>query len=493
MVRKKITNIGVVSLLVLLSYINPNVAFSKTSKLLLLVEKNKHILGRPIRAELYGVALKTKITDINLSKLSENFGVLADYSVSDTTDERWPNQSIQILKIKLYPRYIGKVIIPHLNVNNLRTKKREIEVSTGETGEPIISLSNNIPYERQQFILNVSIKSDDSTSRLSIREDFKINGFESTSLPFSRIKEKDGTYTNKIGWALTALKNGEQKIELPPLEYSVSGVLRKQFYLPHKVINIKPLPSYVPPTLPIGKITVQSQPPLTWLLQTDTLTYWKINIRGNVNNAYRLPAILRQIRSNSDFHFLPVNSKYLSEISTNNLLSVTNHIIPFKSLGSGYLKLPDLTIQYFDPNNGEIKDVTYESSRIFVLGLFWQLILSAFALYIIYILFYFIYIKAVKFKISLAKRTQALESLQEIKNTKQIKESMRLIAEAECWPENMTISQWGNNWKNKYQVNDSFDDLMQKISSYLYGLESNSDINKLGLQIYSLIKNKKRY
>ena len=492
MVRKKILNIGVVSLLVLLSYFNSSAALSETSKLFLSIEKSDYMLGRPIRAELYGVALKTKITDINLSKLNKYFGVVTDYSVNDTNDERWPNQSIQILKFKLYPRYTGKIIIPSLNTNDTKTKEREINVNIGETGKINISSSTKVPYVRQQFILNISIKSDDLSSHLSIREGYKINGFESTPLPFRRIKEKDGTYINKIGWALIALKSGEQKLELPPIEYSVSGVLRKQFYLPHNIINIKPLPSYVPPTLPIGEISLQSQPPYAWLIQSDTLAYWKIKIKGKVNNAYRLPAILRQIKSNSHFQFLPVNSKHLSEISNSNLLSVTNHTIPFKALSSGFLKLPDLTIQYFDPNKGEIKDVIYESSRIFVLGLFWQIILGTFVLYLIYISFDFIYRNAIKFKVSSEKRTQALESLQEIKNTTQIKDSMKLIAEAECWPKNMTISQWGINWKKKYKVNDSFDDLMQKTSSFFYSLETNSDINELGLQLYSLIKNRKR-
>ena len=493
MVRKKALNFVVVSLLVLLSYFNSSAVLSETSKLFLSIEKSDYILGRPIRAELYGIALKTKITDINLSKLNENFGMLTDYSVNNTSDGRWPNQSIQILKFKLYPRYIGKIIIPPLKVNNLKTKKREINVSIGDTGVPKTFSSTNNPYERQQFIFNISIKSDDSTSRLSISEGFEINGFENTLLPFKRIKEKNGTYTNNIGWALTALKSGEQKIELPPVEYSVSGVLRKQFYLPHNIINIKPLPSYVPPTLPIGKITLQSQPAHTWLMQTDTLAYWEINIRGEVNSAYRLPAILKQIRSNSHFHFLPVNSKHLSEISNNNLLSITNHTIPFKALSSGFLKLPDLTIQYFDPNKGGIKDVTYKSSRVFVLGLFWEITLGIFVFYLIYTLFIFTFKKAIKLKISIEKRAQALCNLQEIENALQIKESIKLIAEAECWPKNMTISQWGNSWKGKYKVNDGFDDLIQKTSSLFYSLETNNDINELGLQLYSLIKNRKRY
>ena len=492
MVKKQIIYIWFMSLIVLISYINPKVAYSQTSKLFLFIEKSDYMLGRPIRAEIYGVALKTKISDINLSKLNKNFGVLTDYSVNSTRDKRWPKQSVQILKFKLYPRYIGKLTLPQLNINDLKTKKRTIDVSIGETGEPIIFSSTNMPYERQKFIINISIKSDNATSRLSIRDDFNINGFESTTLPFSRIKEKDGTYTNKIGWALTALKNGEQKIELPPIEYSVSGVLRKQFYLPHKIINIKALPSYVPPTLPVGEITLQNHLPLTWLIQPDTLVYWNINIRGEVSNAYRLPAILRQLRSNSDFKFLPVSSKHSNEISSDNLLSVTNYTIPFKALSSGFLKLPKLTIQYFDPNTGEIKDTVYKSSRIFVLGLFWQVILITFVLYLIYNLLNIIYKKAIKLKISTQKRTKALGNLQEINNATQIKKSLQLIAEAECWPKNLTISQWGNYWEKKYQVNNGFNDLIQKISSFCYSLETNSDINELGLQLYNIIKNRKR-
>ena len=335
MVSKKIKKIGVVALLSLISYFNTNIAFPSTEKLFLFIEKSDFMLGRPIRVDLYGISLKTKITNIDLTKLDENFGVVTDYSINDTHDKRWPNQSVQILKLKLYPRHIGKITIPSLHASNIKTNEKEIDIGVGETSEPKIFLSAKNPYERQQFTLNISITSDNATSRLSIREDFKIKGFESTPLPFIRVKEKNGKYTNKIGWAITALKNGKQRIELPPVEYSVSGVLRKKFYLANNTINIRSLPSYVPPTLPIGEITVQSQPPSNWLIQTDSLAYWKINIKGKVNNSYRLPAILRQIKSNSQIQFLPVNSKHLSEISNSNLLSITNHTIPFKASSSG--------------------------------------------------------------------------------------------------------------------------------------------------------------
>ena len=46
-----------------------------------------------------------------------------------------------------------------------------------------------------------------------------------------------------------------------------------------------------------------------------------------------------------------------------------------------------------------------------------------------------------------------------------IRESIKLLTEAEYWPKNITVTQWGVYWKNKYQVKDSFDDFVKKLSS----------------------------
>ena len=101
-------------------------------------------------------------------------------------------------------------------------------------------------------------------------------------------------------------------------------------------------------------------------------------------------------------------------------------------------------------------------------------------------------INIIKLKISTDKRNQALQNLLETENISQLKKSIKLIAEAECWPRNMTVSQWGNSWKEKYTVNDRFDDLINKTSSLFYSSENNRNINELSLQLYKLIQNRKR-
>ena len=460
-----------------------------TPQLFLFTDKSESILGRPIRAELYGVSLNTKITNIKLNKLNDNFGVVIDYAINDTSDKRWPDKSIQTLKFKLYPRQTGDLVIPGLSINSAQSKKKIVHVKEGKTGSPKINYSTTAAYERQQIIAHITVTSPDSTSRLSIKDKTEIHGFESTPLTFKRTKNKNGTYLLQIGWALSAIKSGTLKLEFPPIDYSVSGVSRKQYYLPVKRINIKPLPSYLPPTIPIGKVTIKSQSVTTNILRTNSLSYWNIIINGAVNNAHKLPPVLRQIKSNKQIKFLPVNSKRYSNATESTLLSTATHSIPFKSLKSGFLTLPEVKIQYFDPEDGKLKTITHHSNNIFVLSVIWR---GVFGIAIILILFYITKIsfkKWQRYKYSRCKRAQAIQKLQD-NNIKGIRESIILLAEAEYWPKNITIRQWAKLWGNKYQVNKNFEEFITMLSDYFYAANSNHKSNELSLQLLNLVRNR---
>ena len=458
-------------------------------QLFLFTDKSESVLGRPIRAELYGVSLNTKIINIKLSPLNDDYGVVIDYAVNDTRDQRWPNKSIQILKLKLYPRQTGNLIIPSLSINSVQTQKKNIHISEGITGVPEIRFSTSSPYERQQIIAHITVTSPDPTSRLSIKDKTEIKGFESTPLAFKRTKNKSGSYLLQIGWALSAIQSGTFKLELPPIDYSVSGVSRKQYYLPHKMVNIKPLPSYLPPTIPVGKLTIKSQAAATNILQTNSLSYWNIMINGTLNSAYKLPPVLRQIKSNKHVTFLPPNSNRFTNTTDSTLLSTVNHSIPFKSLKSGFVKLPEIKIQYFDPEDGKLKKIIHHSTSVFVLSIIWR---SIFGIAIILILFYVArksYEKWLKHKYSQCKRTQAIQILED-NGINGIRESINLLAEAEYWPKNTTLSQWAKLWGNKYQVSNDFQDLILMLSAYFYSSNSNYKSSELKLQLLNLVRNR---
>ncbi len=462
------------------------------TQLILFIDKSESILGRPIRAELYGISLKTKITNVKLNPLNNDFGVVVDYVINDTSDKRWPGRSIQILKLKLYPRQIGNLTIPELSINSAQSQKKSIHVKQGKNSVPKVIFSTISPYERQQLIIHVIVTSTDSSARLSVKGDTDIAGFESSPLYFKRTKNTDGTYLLRIGWALSAIKSGVLNLELPPVTYSVSGVSRKQFYLPTKSLSVKALPSYLPPTIPVGKVTIKSESINTNILQTNSLSYWSISINGALNNAYNLPPVLRQIKTNKQVRFLPINSERTTKATDSTLFSAVNYSIPFKALQSGFLTLPKIEIQYFDPDDAKLKKIIHHSKDVFVLSVFWRGFLS---LTIIFISFY-IGRKTYEFWqrhiYSDNKREQAVEKLHDNKDIKETRESITLIAEAEYWPENITISQWANLWKNKYQVSNNFEEFISVLSADLYSSNSNTKTTELSKQLLNIVKNRKK-
>lgn len=463
----------------------------KSKKLILLIEKTESILGRPIRADLYGINLETKISDINLSVIEKNFGITIDYAINDTTDKRWPNKKVQVLKFKIYPRNTGTISIPKIKTENVSSKEKTIFVTSGKTSSPSITLQTNTPYEQQQFTTHINILSSEATSRLSINKSPVIDDFDILPLKFERRKNAKGLYELKIGWALTARKNGQLKIKLPPIEYSVSGVLRKKFYFPLLPINIKTLPSYLPPTIPIGKITIQSHLPQGGPLKSNSISYWEIKLSGNLSSSYKLPPILRQVKSNSQIDFLPVNSIHSSVVSANNLVSTVKHSIPFKPLQSGVLDLPKVQLQYFDPSTGKITTLTHGDDNIFVLSLFWKVIIILLIVVIFIYIFKLCRISWKKFRFSRIKREQALKLL-ENNNTDCINKALKLLIESEYWPKNITVNQWGEYWRSKYQVPHTFDEFTKSLSSCFYSATDSCDVNRLNLQLMSLINNKKR-
>jgi len=462
------------------------------TQLLLFIDKSESILGRPIRAELYGVSLKSKITEVKLNPLSNDFGVIVDYVINDTSDKRWPGKSVQILKLKLYPRNIGELTIPKLSINDAQSKKKTIHVKQGMNNAPKVTFSTISPYERQQLIIQVAITSPDSSARLSVKGETDIDGFENTVLNFKRSKNTDGTYLLQIGWALSAIKSGVLKLELPPVTYSISGVSRKQFYLPIETLEIKALPSYLPPTIPVGKVMIKSVSINRNILQANSLSYWNLSINGAHNNAYSLPPVLRQIKSNKQVKFLPVNSERNTNATDSTLFSTVNYSIPFKALQSGFVTLPKIEIQYFDPDDAKLKTITHQSEDVFVLSVFWRGLLS---LTIVFILFYIgrkTYEAWQRHIYSHNKRILAIEKLHGAKDIKGMRESIILIAEAECWPKNITISQWAKLWKNKYQVSNNFEEFISVLSADLYNSNSNTKTTELSKQLLNIVKNRKK-
>lgn len=267
--------------------------------------------------------------------------------------------------------------------------------------------------------------------------------------------------------------------------------MRKKFYLPLIPINIKALPSYLPPTIPVGKVHIQSSIPDKLWLRSNSINYWNIKLTGNINDSYNLPPVLRQIKNNSNIKFLPVTTTRTIRATVDNLKSQVTHSIPFKALSSGFLTLPQIKLQYYDPDNKKVIILTHKPRTIFVLSLFLEIILYLIAFSIVVFVLNLLYINTKKIVFSKMKVNQAILVLQD-NSVSCLRRAIKLLTESEFWPDNMTIKQWGERWKEKYQVNNGFDDFINGTSNSFYAESKNQQVKDLCVQLEQLINNKKR-
>jgi hypothetical protein len=70
--------------------------------------------------------------------------------------------------------------------------------------------------------------------------------------------------------------------------------------------------------------------------------------------------------------------------------------------------------------------------------------------------------------------------------------ALKLLARAEYWQENMSLTQWGNSWSKKYKIDATFNPLINDVSQASYSkTNSNKDnLDKLANEIIAIIENR---
>ncbi|HED17712.1 MAG TPA: hypothetical protein ENI64_12980, partial [Gammaproteobacteria bacterium] len=308
------------------------------------------------------------------------------------------------------------------------------------------------------------------------QEPFKIKGLD--IYPIKPTTERISTAASKqaklqAGWIMYPIADGSYEIKLPDIQYELNGVIRYSIPIPAFSVSVQALPAYVPPTLPVGKLTIE-QRYADRLINTNTLGYWKLTLKGDGIPAQWLPAVLRQIKSNDDIRYSPVTSERSNTAGVNGMQSQVLHTVPLKALSNGTLDLPALRVQYFDPADGRLKTLAIEKqNNIYALSYFWRIIVLLILGGLLYKslkwLKEFGHKKWLKRKLLM----QAMHQIGQARTVCEIRPALNLIALAENWPDNLSISAWYCLWNSKYRAQEDLDSLVANLSLACY---SNRDM-----------------
>ncbi|MDT8385031.1 MAG: hypothetical protein RRB22_11505 [Gammaproteobacteria bacterium] len=451
-------------------------------QLILELDKSELELGHHINARLYGVQLQEKLGKLELKNhapLQEHFAIDIVETSAALEDSRWPGQSIQRMLLKLYPRHSGELRLPALQFAGATSEAQTIRVTPGVTisragNTPIrreLRLSSTQPWERQQVHIEVSITSTDRFASLRAGQ-FELPGFEVFAVPASSEKlVRDGVDYSllRIGWIVFPLLAGEHTIELPPIEYRLSGRTLRTYFSPRQRLEVKALPAYIPPTMPVGRVEVSSTLHTEAPLSPAELSYWDVGLTASGVSPSWLPPILRQLNTRTDIQFFSHTAQPEVRISQGVLHSQVQYHIPFKPLSSGRLTLPTLGWQYFDPASGKIVSASHRPPTTLVIGLAGRIAIALLIGLLLIAAGRYFYKHLLAVHRARRLRRQALREIGRAEDFTALHQALRLFARAEGWPGNLTLTAWSRYWGLRYQRDDEFRDVLQQLSQACYG------------------------
>ena len=463
--------------------------------------------GRPVYLKIIAEGLKADLSLLQLDPLSAQFAIDSRDFESEIIQQNKEVQqqqnkekgsaaiTRQILRLKMYPRQTGKLLIPAFTLDKISSDEKELTIIDASNKGTNILLDSNLSstevWQREQILVSLTLSTAEEFATIK-PGDMPVDGIEITALPVKRLwteNENGGKSTITAGWSLLPLRPGSSEIKLPPIEYHLSGVVRRVFHLPKVKLKVRPLPSYLPPTIPVGKIDIHSSikaenSTSAGLLYTDDLAYWNISIESKSLTPYWLPPILRQIQSSDSIQFFPATSHRSMQPDNMGVHGRVNHTIPFKPLENGFTNLPSLKIQYFDPATGRLETLVHPAEKPFSAGIISRL-LAVLLLAVIILTLLIAIFRHLRKQIRYRKlHQQAMERIRLANTPRDVVTGLRLAGVAEGWPANLSLTDWLTRWKKKYQSDPELDQTLESLALLHYGHE-----NEMGSQENRLTTN----
>ena len=308
-----------------------------------------------------------------------------------------------------------------------------------------IQLEDAQVWQRERTTVTVEVQSTDRFATLEASLP-RIDGVDVQALPATNEAGTDGKRILRLTWQLAAHTPGKQTIRLPTIRYNLNGRDAAQWQPPVQTLDVQALPPYLPPTIPVGNVEIESHIEPSGVLQPGHLAYWHIRLHSDAVNTAQFPPILKQMRS-SGVELFP--AKVDKPASDGGQYRLEYHI-PFKPQSSGRLDLPTLQWHWFDPETARLEHRQYTPPRPWVLG--WVIRTVLILLVSLLLLGAVLSVgKRAKQRWQQWRTTQHVwQAVQGSSDPQTVRQAMRDCALAHTWPDNFSTRQWLTYWEQRY-------------------------------------------
>ncbi|WP_455202939.1 hypothetical protein, partial [Kaarinaea lacus] len=314
----------------------------------------------------------------------------------------------------------------------------------------------------------------------------RIDGVDVIALEPSRKWLENGDTRESIlqvTWLMFPTFAGEREIDLSALLYSLHGRVQRQFFLPKVRLSVKPLPPYIPPSMPVGAVELSSARHAGGVLFIDKPFQWQVHLSSKDLPPQWLPAVLKQMASNEQMKLLAVESQRNMQPNTDGVHGQVVHQLQYKPLQSGVMQLPSLRVQYFDPDSARIVTIQPPVETLFVVNKMVMILVLVIVLILSLFSLIALYKKITSIVVRQNLKKLALQRAQSAADIWGLRDAFKSYAKAMGWPDNESLSSWRNRWKTQYGLSTDFDKTVTNISAACYGSAQELDIDATRLAV----------
>ncbi|MDH5180833.1 MAG: hypothetical protein OEZ39_12830 [Gammaproteobacteria bacterium] len=408
--------------------------------------------GKPIKLVLQTRLHGVDIRKIDLAPLEQDFVIEPELDATAGTDR---------LSVRLYARHTGTLFIPSLKLAGQGSQPvpliitPAIDRKTGSEIQVQFTMINTPLWVREAGAVNVRISTDSDILALE-SETFQHSALTVSAYQEDRIIAGTGRVEHQYHWRIQPQSSGTYRVQLPAAKYIRDGVTTHRFHPPQLSLTVRPLPKYIPPTMPVGKFITRLEIDKAPLLVTNSIAY--LTIRTESGTAYtkqNTAALRNQLQSNASIHFYAQGSSETGRY-------------PFTVKSSGIHRLPDLKVRFFDPAQGKIVSYYPDSPLLIALPqwgynaiyLLCVLISGWLAQGLLQWIFRYYY--------RYTGYAKAVRQLAGADKPEECKMALLTIAQAESWPINLTLQQWLQCWQQHHQTDSGLTLHIGYLQSCLY-------------------------
>jgi len=440
------------------------------SSLQLIVDEHTSELGNPIPARIVARDIQNNLSLIDISNLKKDFGV----EIIESASKLEGNVNIQTLVLKLYPRNIGVISIPALRFNEQVTTPLNLNIKPAKANHGTVqietSYSASSVWQRQQLTLLASVITPSKFAIIEL-DKYTQTGVEAYTLPVTKQTLANGQYKITTGWKLYPLISGKQTFIPPSLNYRLNGKIQRKFFPPSNVVNVRKLPSYIPPLMPVGELSFNSTvtPDYLWRIE-----FFSKDILPLTMSSLSVP--LERITT------IPTGNVSIDTGSDNRY----THNIALKPAGSGIYTLPELDFITFNPTTGKIQTQRIVTKEIIFINTWLKVILVLLGALITYRLLSHLIKYIQRLILHRKQKNKIISAILIAKSPNELHSLLNQYAEIQKWGKNLSLTQWAAYWYRFKNI--SADVVINELSLACYAKHfEHSHQDNLNKSIYALI------